>query len=1273
VSLEARQVQLETERFELRERLGEGGAGVVYEAFDREHERVVALKLLPEMGAADIGRLKHEFRSLADVVHPNLVRLHELVGSGAQWFFTMELLRGSSFLEFVRTPDAAPPADLGELETRRAQAVQAQETVRDVRGAGPAGRAFDPGRGRPRIAELRDALAQLAQGVCAIHAAGKLHCDLKPSNVLVTQEGRVVVLDFGLVTDAGALQRMPDEAVSGTPAYMAPEQAAGDPVSEASDWYAVGVMLYEALTGRLPYTGTPIEMMSQKQLSDPPPPDLLAPDLPADLCELCVALLARNPDERPRSAEILARIGRGRPSDHAAVHSSSVPPAHRATPLVGRAAELEQLEQAFAQVRRRQPVTVYVRGNAGIGKTRLLQEFLARTARTADTVVLAGRCYERERLPFKAFDSVVDALTAYLIRLGEPTAASLLPRDVHSMARLFPVLLRVPSIAQAPRPTFEVPDPHELRRRAFASIKELLARIADRAPLVVHIDDLHWGDVDSASLLLDLLAPPDPPAMLFVASFRSEDTVSSAFVRTLLSQHPAATEQTAARSIALEPLSADESLRLVHTFQGALPDAPEKARDQAEAIAREGAGNPFFVAQLVHYIASSQASTANTNAALGGRPVTLEQVLRERLSLLSPPALALLQTVCVAGHPIARDLAIEAADVGIQADSALSLLRAGAWLRLLGPRRDDVVECFHDRVRDVVAQTLPADALRACHARLALSLERSGRASPVDLAVHFRAAEQPGKAAHYAQRAAETASYALAFDDAARWYELALSLGGQGESAQGELRLKLGEALANAGRGAEAAKVYQHAADQAEPQFRLELQRRAAEQWLASGHIDEGVAALGSVLAAIDMRLAKTPRRALWSMLVQRARVKLRGLGWQRRAEHTVAPAQLMRIDTCWSVATKLATVDTIRAADFQARHLLLALEAGEPYRVARALAIEAGFAATSGGPNRARAEAIGATARQLAGELEHSHPHALGLSMMMIGMNAYLMGEWAAALRDCDAAERILLDRCTGVLWELTNTRRFALSSLVFMGRVAELGRRTPGLLADARERGNLYAETDLRTRLMTLSWLAQGKPELAAADADDALARWTQRGFHLQHYNHLLGVTQCDLYRGDAPAALARIDRTWPALSRSLLLRIQALRAEILHARGRAMLAALGHSRAASTAAIARIAGQLDDEQMAWTAPLAGLLRAGLHARDRQPEHCRSALEQAARGFDAADMGLHAAAARQRLGALVAGAEGAALCAQAAHFFEAQAIADPQAFTRMVAPGFD
>jgi serine/threonine protein kinase len=1308
-SLRLAVISLGTNRFELRERLGRGGAGVVYEAYDREHERAVALKLLPEMSAADIGRLKHEFRALSDVAHPNLVRLYELVSDGAQWFFTMELVRGSMFLDHVRTPDSKPPPDMVDAVTRPVPAEPPTPLVSDSTLKGNAhapewnARTAPPARsGAPRIPQLRDALAQLAQGVTAIHGAGKLHCDLKPHNVLVTHAGRVVVLDFGLVTDVRSslaasikLGEQPvsrversarlterDTSVSGTPAYMAPEQAAGERVTEASDWYAVGVMLYEALTGRLPFDGPVRELMRRKQISDPLPPDVRAPHLPEDLCTLCMDLLQRDPAARPSGSEVLKRAGKSsRVSDSGApIAISSLPPSQRAQPLVGRDREIAELESAVAVAERKQPIVLYVHGQAGIGKTRLLQHVLQRVAERPATVVLAGRCYERERLPFKAVDSVIDALTSYLFKLEQHESAALLPRDIHSLSRVFPALLRVPSIAAVKRPAFEAPDPHEVRRRAFAALKELLRSIAERATLIVHIDDLHWGDFDSASLLIDLLEPPDPPPMLFIASFRSTDATNSPCVRALLSRFPADNGPEAAagrsgtvRELPLAPLSTEDSVALVQALSPRLSGA--------EAIAKDAAGNPFFVAQLVHFAVTTDHPGARDDPPRISRttpdtPITLEQVLRERMQLLPKSALDLLEVVSVAGRPIPRDIAVGAAEI-LDADSALAVLRAGAWLRSQGPRKDDVVECYHDRVREVVALSIAPPRLRERHEAIALKLEQTGHASPVDLAEHFRAAGQNDKAALYAQRAAENATYALAFDDAARWYEMALALGTTLPSAHGAsanlqaLRVKLAESLANAGRTAAAAESYLLAARDAEPHFVLELRRRAAEQWLVGGHIDEGVQALRSVLEVGSMRLAKTPRSALLSLLTRRMRVKLRGLHWQRRSHTEIPPAQLMQIDTCWSVATTLGTVDTIRAADFQARHLLLALSAGEPYRVARALAVEAGFAATAGGKNRARAEAVGKAAREIALEMQDEHPHALGLSMTISGMTGYLMGEWASALRDCDAAERILLERCTGVLWELTQARRFALSALTFMGNLAELSKRSPKLLTEARERGQLYAETDLRSRLMTFMWLAQGQPELAEQNAEEALQRWSQQGFHLQHYNRVLALAQCSMYRGDARAALTRLDETWPLLENSMLMRIQALRVEIWHARGRAMLAALRKGR--SAADVQRIAHRIAGERMAWTRPLAAILMAGVHRHRGQLDAARFDLERAAAGFDAVDMQLYAAVARMRLGALIGGDQGVEVRAKAQRFFDAQGIVDPDAFTRLLAAGFD
>ena len=129
-------------------------------------------------------------------------------------------------------------------------------------------------------------LAQLALGVSALHKAGKLHRDIKPPNVLVTLEGRVVLLDFGLTADLESVGA--ERQVVGTVGHMSPEQAAGKSVSTASDWYTVGVMLFEAMTGQLPFAGTPDEVLAAKQIQSAPSPDALVDGLPPDLVRLCV-------------------------------------------------------------------------------------------------------------------------------------------------------------------------------------------------------------------------------------------------------------------------------------------------------------------------------------------------------------------------------------------------------------------------------------------------------------------------------------------------------------------------------------------------------------------------------------------------------------------------------------------------------------------------------------------------------------------------------------------------------------------------------------------------------------------------------------------------------------------------------------------------------------------------------------------------------------------------------------------------------------------------
>ncbi|MGB1277012.1 MAG: serine/threonine-protein kinase, partial [Nannocystaceae bacterium] len=345
-------------RYELQRRLGAGGTGVVYASIDRKHGHTVALKTLRSLDASGLYRLKNEFRRAADLNHQNLVSLFELESHRGQWFLTMEYIEGCSFAEYIRggaSEDANTPTS--------------HELPRPVK-------VDDPAR-------LRRAFRQLVEGVSTLHRAGILHRDIKSTNVMVTPKGRVVVLDFGLASEPDHTrwaEQTSEEELQGTPAYMAPEQAAGVAASESSDWYAVGVMLFEALTGTLPYTGTSLRILTAKQQYDAPPLEG-APESLRTLCTLCRRLLDRDPLRRPPGVVLLEMVRRfDELIQPARAGSGSIPSpqavARRVT-FVGRASELRRLDRARQQVeRRREPQCIYIHGRSGIGKSALVEQFI---------------------------------------------------------------------------------------------------------------------------------------------------------------------------------------------------------------------------------------------------------------------------------------------------------------------------------------------------------------------------------------------------------------------------------------------------------------------------------------------------------------------------------------------------------------------------------------------------------------------------------------------------------------------------------------------------------------------------------------------------------------------------------------------------------------------------------------------------------------------------------------------------------------------------------
>ncbi len=690
------------ERFELIAERGRGGMGVVYEVLDRERGLRLALKGLRKVGPRAILRLKREFRAAADLQHPNLIRLHELFEHDGAWFFTMELVDGVDFLRWVRPGDPrragqlAPDADLASGTATPSTAVDGiaarhvdVTVTRDERGgagriaAPPAhGAGWDPAD-EPR---LRAALRHLVAGVAALHRAGMVHRDIKPSNLLVEPDGRVVLLDFGVVAElegAGADAPHGREVV-GTYAYMAPEQATGGDVGPAADWYAVGTVLYEALTGALPFVGG----VEAKSTIPAPSPRLRAANLPDDLVELCERLLRRDPAERPTTDELMARFG---------IEAGDAAPV-----FVGRAAELDALRAAFdAVVDERGARAVIVTGESGIGKSALVARFLDELAAVrTDVLVLTGRCDERELVSYNALDGAIDDLARHLAGLPPESVAA--PGGIRELLKIFPVLRGVPAFAAAAparattRPAEVVSAELDPRALAFSALADVLAATAARRPVVLLLDDVHWADADSLALLGELTAGADAPPCLVVATARA-----------------AADGAIAARGAIHVPLEMIHLGGLNRVEAEALVRAAAPGADAAR-VAGDAGGHPMFLTELARHSGGS-----------GPHRLRLDDALWQRISELDGEARAVLEVVALGAG--ALPLAVVPAAAGLAPEvvsGALTALRNARLVRSFA----SLVEPYHDRVRETIVAHLATGRRLAIHHALAVGLEAAGAA-----------------------------------------------------------------------------------------------------------------------------------------------------------------------------------------------------------------------------------------------------------------------------------------------------------------------------------------------------------------------------------------------------------------------------------------------------------------------------------------------------------------------------------------------------------------
>ncbi|HEX5057791.1 MAG TPA: AAA family ATPase, partial [Kofleriaceae bacterium] len=833
------------------------------------------------------------------------------------------------------------------------------------------------------------------------------------------------------------------------------------------------------------------------------------------------------------------------------------------------------------------------------------------------------------------------------------------------LLQIFPVLRGVAALDVAARlDRARDPGAAEIDQRslAFAALADLLAAVAARRPVVLMLDDIHWADADSLALLGELFAGAGAPPVLLVATARvSDDGVIAA--RNAM--------RVAVEVIQLGGLARDEAEALVRATS---PDA------DAARLANDAGGHPMFLTEL--------ARRSETSGLLNLR---LDDALWQRIGELDAGARALLEVVTLGAA--ALPLGVVSAAAGLAADDVardLGALRAARLVRIIGGRDHDsddgsvraargfasLVEPYHDRVRETVAARVPAERRQSIHRAIVSSLEAAGGGVEV-LTYHLAQAGEGARAGALAEVAAQHALDALAFDRAAEWMRITLELGELTPDRRRALIAERADVLARAGRTAEAADAFLSAAEGESIDAARELRRRAAEQLLIGGHLARGRELAIELANEIDLSLPGSTASAITRLIWYQTRLRFSRLRWPHRSPEEVTERNRIRIDVSWSLATGLSMVDSTRGACSAMRLPLLAMPAGDPTRIARAMCAAA--VAASGMGRRRLAERLRDATHRSAAESDDpsAAPYAAFADVAYL---FYLINDWQGAAAACERAASLLPDRRSHT-FEGDIIEQHHVWSLSILGELKELRRRVPVTIRSAQRIGNRFVEVSHRTFFAILHLLVD-RPDEALADLRDALAGWHTEGIGDDVTNPfffaLKNRTLIALYQRN-PDSDPTLDADWARARASLLYQIPMIRLECTQFAAQLEVGRASLARARGDAAGCK---RYLAKARRWIARTRIGLQAGTHLADLVAASAALVagdLDDAAARFTALVEVLGAggqralaAACRWRLAAIIGGSAGDAHRAEADRFFADEGVLRPDRLVDGLLPGW-
>ncbi len=737
--------------YEITDILGEGGMGVVYKATDLKEDKTVALKVLSRRSLVDDDvrrRFMREANAGTNLDHSGIVKIYDYGEEEGEHYISMEYVEGQTLRHFVKDTPLPPE-----------QAV--------------------------------DICIAVTEALAAAHNAGVIHRDIKSENIMLTTTGEIKVMDFGLAKLQNASLITQEGGVLGTVAYMSPQQAAGETVDHRSDIFSLGVVLYELLTGRLPF-GAEYEMAIMYSILNEDPISVkdLNPQLPEALDQVVVKALRKELNNRYQSGDEFAAdlkkvkdiLKSGMDAEVAEVDLIAAVDKEKRemrgflANLIGRDEEFETLKKILVLTGESEGQTALIAGEAGIGKSRLVAE-LEKYARNKKITTLTGRClFKQGTQPYQPF---IEAIGNYFDIKGigsDEHLREFIEQKAPDLSHLLPIY----------RMFLNIKDQKEValdsKEQLWDAIYKLIVKISAERPIILYLDDLHWADEDTLNLFYYTSRNTTTEKVMIVGTYRAEDVLATPEGK----EHPLLEIQRQMNRegeltvLELKRLTSDDIRGIVDSL---FPDT-DFGESFYEMIFTETEGNPFFAMELIKLF-KSEGIIEKVNGMHRLRedydrfviPSKIHDIVMMRIGRLNDEEREMLEVGAVEGDSFHSDTV--AACLDLRRIQVLRKLQALERDHHIIHPYEKMYRFDHGKIREILYDSILPELRTEYHLMIGdfLATEYEGQDyMAASIAHHFLEGKDQKKALPYLIIAGERARTFFANEQALKYYRKAFDI-----------------------------------------------------------------------------------------------------------------------------------------------------------------------------------------------------------------------------------------------------------------------------------------------------------------------------------------------------------------------------------------------------------------------------------------------------------------------------------------------------------------